>query len=57
MKPAEREVLTFSCVPKTAVVPDGTGDDGGGDPDGRASRDPTGKKVDFYWRNTDLTFS
>jgi hypothetical protein len=53
MKPAERELLTFSCVPKT-VVPDGTATI-----EAELSMvgfaDATGKKVDFYWRNSDLT--
>ena len=52
MKPAEREVLTFSCVPKKVI------------PDGAATiesemqmvgfADASEKKVDFYWRNDDL---
>jgi hypothetical protein len=53
MKPAEREVLTFSCVPKT-VVPDGTVTTEA-EIQMVGFADPTGKKVDFYWRNTDLT--
>jgi hypothetical protein len=53
MNPAEREVLNFSCVPKSVI------------PDGAATveaemqmvgfADASGKKVDFYWRNMDLT--
>jgi hypothetical protein len=53
MKPAEREVLTFSCVPKS-VVPDGTATVEA-ELQMVGFADPTGKKVDFYWRNTDLT--
>jgi hypothetical protein len=52
MKPAEREVLTFSCVPKK-VIPDGTSTiEAEMQMVGYA--DSTGKKVDFYWRNDDL---
>jgi hypothetical protein len=53
MKPAESAMLTFSCVPKSAI------------PDGTSTieaemamvgfADPTEKKIDFYWRNADLT--
>lgn len=53
MKPSESAVLTFSCVPKRVV------------PDGAAAieaemqmvgfADATEKKIDFYWRNSDLT--
>ena len=53
MKPSESAVLTFSCVPKKVV------------PDGAAAieaemqmvgfADATEKKIDFYWRNADLT--
>jgi hypothetical protein len=53
MKPAESATLTFSCVPKSAI------------PDGTAAieaemqtvgfADASEKKVDFYWRNMDLT--
>jgi hypothetical protein len=53
MKPAEREVLTFSCVPKS-VVPDGTATVEAELPM-VGFADATGKKVDFYWRNSDLT--
>jgi hypothetical protein len=52
MKPAEREVLTFSCVPKS-VVPDGTVTTEA-ELQMVGFADSTGKKVDFYWRNTDL---
>ena len=52
MNPAEREVLTFSCVPKS-VIPDGTVSI-----ESEMSMvgfaDASGKKVDFYWRNNDL---
>jgi hypothetical protein len=53
MKPAEREVLTFSCVPKS-VVPDGTATVEA-EIQMVGFADATGKKVDFYWRNADLT--
>jgi hypothetical protein len=53
MKPAEREVLTFSCVPKS-VVPDGTVTTEA-ELQMVGFADATGKKVDFYWRNADLT--
>jgi hypothetical protein len=53
MKPSESAVLTFSCVPKKVV------------PDGAVAieaemqmvgfADDTEKKIDFYWRNSDLT--
>jgi hypothetical protein len=53
MKPAEKAVLTFSCVPKT-VVPDGTTTiEAEMQMVGYA--DPTEKVIDFYWRNNDLT--
>jgi len=53
MKPAEKAVLTFSCVPKS-VVPDGTSTiEAEMQMVGYA--DATGKKIDFYWRNADLT--
>jgi hypothetical protein len=52
MKPAEREVLTFSCVPKS-VVPDGTVTTEA-ELQMVGFADATGKKVDFYWRNSDL---
>ena len=53
MKPAEREVLTFSCVPKK-VIPDATATIEA-EMQMVGFADPTGKKVDFYWRNNDLT--
>ena len=53
MKPAEREVLTFSCVPKS-VIPDATATIEG-EMQMVGFADETGKKVDFYWRNSDLT--
>jgi len=53
MNPGEKAVLTFSCVPKS-VVPDGTATvEAEMQMVGYA--DATGKKIDFYWRNTDLT--
>jgi hypothetical protein len=52
MNPAEREVLNFSCVPKT-VVPDGTAKVEG-EMQIVGFADSTGKKIDFYWRNNDL---
>jgi hypothetical protein len=53
MKPGENAVLAFSCVPKS-VIPDGATTIEAelqmvGFPDA------TGKKIDFYWRNSDLT--
>ena len=52
MKPAEKAVLTFSCVPKS-VVPDGTATiEAEMQTVGYA--DATGQKIDFYWRNNDL---
>jgi hypothetical protein len=53
MNPAEREVLTFSCVPKK-VIPDGTATIEG-EMQMVGFADATGKKVDYYWRNADLT--
>jgi len=52
MKPAEREVLTFSCVPKS-VIPEGTATIES-EMQMVGFADATGKKVDFYWRNNDL---
>jgi hypothetical protein len=52
MKPAEREVLTFSCVPKT-VIPDGTVTIES-EMTMVGFADDSGKKVDYYWRNNDL---
>lgn len=53
MKPAESATLTFSCVPKSAI-PDGTSTIEAEMPM-VGFADPTEKKIDFYWRNTDLT--
>ncbi len=52
MNPGEREVLTFSCVPKT-VIPDGTVTIESEMPM-VGFADSTGKKIDYYWRNADL---
>jgi hypothetical protein len=52
MNPAEREVLTFSCVPKT-VVPEGTATIEA-EMQMVGFADASGKKIDFYWRNNDL---
>ncbi len=53
MKPAESAMLTFSCVPKKAI-PEGTTTIEAEMPV-VGFADPTEKKIDFYWRNTDLT--
>jgi hypothetical protein len=53
MKPAETAVLTFSCVPKK-VIPDRTATIEG-EMQMVGFADPTEKKIDFYWRNSDLT--
>lgn len=53
MKPAESAVLTFSCVPKK-VIPDGTATIEG-EMQMVGFADSTEKKIDFYWRNSDLT--
>jgi hypothetical protein len=53
MNPAEREILTFSCVPKN-VIPEGTASIEAEMPT-VGFADASGKKVDFYWRNNDLT--
>jgi hypothetical protein len=53
MNPAEREVLNFSCVPKK-VIPDGTATIEA-EMQMVGFADASGKKVDFYWRNLDLT--
>jgi hypothetical protein len=53
MNPAEREVLTFSCVPKK-VIPDGTATIEA-EMQMVGFADASGKKIDFYWRNNDLT--
>ena len=52
MNPAEKETLTFSCVPKK-VIPDGTTTIEA-EMQMVGFADSSGKKVDFYWRNTDL---
>jgi hypothetical protein len=52
MNPAEKETLTFSCVPKK-VVPDGTSTIEG-EMQMVGFADASGKKIDFYWRNNDL---
>ena len=53
MNPKEKAVLTFSCVP-AKVVPDGTTTIEA-EMQMVGFADAAGKKVDFYWRNTDLT--
>ncbi len=53
MKPSESAVLTFSCVPKK-VVPDGTAAIEA-EMQMVGFADATEKKIDFYWRNADLT--
>jgi hypothetical protein len=53
MNPKEKEVLTFSCVPKK-VVPDGTASIEA-EMQMVGFADASGKKIDFYWRNGDLT--
>lgn len=53
MKPAESATLTFSCVPKK-VIPDGTVTIEA-EMQWVGFADDTGKKIDFYWRNVDLT--
>jgi hypothetical protein len=53
MKPSESAVLTFSCVPKR-VVPDGTAVIEA-EMQTVGFADATEKKIDFYWRNSDLT--
>jgi hypothetical protein len=53
MKPAESAVLTFSCVPKS-IIPEGTATIEG-EMQMVGFTDPTEKKIDFYWRNADLT--
>jgi hypothetical protein len=52
MKPAEKAVLTFSCVPKS-VIPDGTATIEA-EMQWVGFADPTRKKIDFYWRNSDI---
>jgi hypothetical protein len=53
MKPAESAVLTFSCVPKK-IIPDGTATIEA-EMQMVGFADATEKKIDFYWRNLDLT--
>jgi hypothetical protein len=53
MNPKEKEVLTFSCVPKK-VIPDGTATIEA-EMQMVGFADSTGKKIDYYWRNGDLT--
>ena len=53
MKPAESAVLTFSCVPKK-VIPEGTATIEG-EMQMVGFAEPSDKKIDFYWRNRDLT--
>jgi hypothetical protein len=53
MAPTDKFDLTFSCVTKKNV-PDGT-DKIEAEIQMVGFADPTGKKVDFYWRNQDLT--
>jgi hypothetical protein len=53
MNPAEKEVLTFSCVPKK-VIPDGTTTIEA-EMQMVGFADASGKKIDFYWHNADLT--
>jgi hypothetical protein len=53
MKPTESAVLTFSCVPKK-VIPDGTATVEA-EMQMVGFADPSEKKIDFYWRNVDLT--
>jgi hypothetical protein len=53
MKPAESATLTFSCVPKR-IIPEGTASiEASMTQVGFA--DAAGTKVDFYWRNKDLS--
>jgi hypothetical protein len=53
MNPKDKYTLTFSCVPKS-VVPDGTATIEA-EMQQVGFADATGKKIDFYWRNADLT--
>jgi|HubBroStandDraft_2_1064218.scaffolds.fasta_scaffold154101_1 hypothetical protein len=53
MNAAEKAVLTFSCVPKSVVPDDTASIEAEMQMVGFA--DSSGKKVDFYWRNNDLT--
>jgi hypothetical protein len=52
MKPGESATLTFSCVPKK-VIPEGTATIEG-EMQMVGFSDPSEKKIDFYWRNSDL---
>jgi hypothetical protein len=52
MNPNEKETLTFSCVPKK-VVPDGT-TTVEAEMQMVGFADASGKKIDFYWRNSDI---
>ena len=54
MKPAEKAVITFSCVTK-ANIPEGTTAIEAEMPMVGFSDATDEKKVDFYWRNNDLT--
>jgi hypothetical protein len=53
MHAGEKAVLTFSCVPKT-VVPDGTATVEA-EMQMVGYGDESQKKIDFYWRNAELT--
>jgi hypothetical protein len=53
MNPADKYVITFSCVPKS-VIPDGTATVEA-EMQMVGFTDAGGKKLDFYWRNADLT--
>ena len=53
MHAAEKATLTFSCVPKS-VVPDGTATVEA-EMQMVGFADAAGEKIDFYWRNNDLT--
>jgi hypothetical protein len=53
MKPAESATLTFSCVPKS-VIPDGTATVEA-EMQMVGFADASEKKIDFYWKNPDLT--
>jgi hypothetical protein len=53
MKPGESATLTFSCVPKKAIPEGTTTIESEMQTVGFA--DATEKKIDFYWRNMDLT--
>jgi hypothetical protein len=53
MKPNDKYDLTFSCVPKKVIPADTAKIEAEIQTVGFA--DATGKKVDFYWRNPDLS--